>query len=79
MGDLSREEFLAHVGPIRDNIAELVRLQREANGRMGKAEVRIAVLEDRSPGRVGMISGSIGAGAIAVVWELLRYFAERGQ
>lgn len=79
MGELTRDEFLAHVGPIRDDIAELVRLQREANGRMGKAEVRIAILEDRSPGRIGMITGSIGAGAIAVVWELLRYFAERGQ
>lgn len=79
MGDLSRDEFLAHIGPIREDIATLVRLQREANGRVGKAEVRIAVLEDRSPGRVGMITGSIGAGAIAIVWELLRYFAERGR
>ena len=56
-----------------------MRLQREANGRVGKAEVRLAVLEDRSPGRVGVITGSIGAGAIAIVWELLRYFAERGR
>ena len=79
MGDLSREEFLAHVAPIREDIAEIMRLQREANGRVGKAEVRLAVLEDRSPGRVGVITGSIGAGAIAIVWELLRYFAERGQ
>jgi hypothetical protein len=78
VGELSRDEFLAHIGPIRDDIAELVRLQREANGRMSKAEVRIAVLEDRSPGRVGMISGSIGAGAIAIIWELLRYF-EKGR
>ncbi len=79
MGELSRDEFLAHIGPIRDDIAELVRLQRDANGRMGKAEVRIAILEDRSPGRVGMITGTIGAGAIAIIWELLRYFAEKGK
>lgn len=77
MGDLSRDEFLAHIGPIREDISTLVQLQREANGRVGKAEVRIAILEDRSPGRVGMITGSIGAGAIAIVWELLRYFAEK--
>lgn len=77
MGELSRDEFLAHMGPIRDDIAELVRLQREANGRMGKAEVRIAILEDRSPGRIGMITGGVGAGAIAIVWELLRYLADK--
>lgn len=79
MSELSRDEFLAHIGPIRDDIAELVRLQRDANGRMGKAEVRIAILEDRSPGRVGMITGTVGAGAIAIIWELLRYFAEKGK
>ncbi len=79
MGELSRDEFIAHITPIRDDISELVRLQREANGRMGKAEVRIAILEDRSPGRVGMITGGIGAGTIAILWELLRYFADNGK
>lgn len=77
MSDLTRDEFLAHMQPMRDDIAELVRLQREANGRMGKAEVRLAILEDRSPGRVGMITGTVGAGAIAIVYELLNYFGGR--
>lgn len=77
MSDLTRDEFLAHMQPMRDDIAELVRLQREANGRMGKAEVRLAILEDRSPGRVGMITGTVGATAIAVVYELLQYVGGR--
>lgn len=79
MSDLTRDEFLAHMQPIRDDIAELVRLQREANGRMGKAEVRLAILEDRSPGRVGMITGTVGATAIAVVYELLSYVSGRSR
>ncbi len=79
MSDLTRDEFLAHMQPMRDDIAELVRLQREANGRMGKAEVRLAILEDRSPGRVGMITGTVGATAIAVVYELLSYVSGRSR
>ena len=79
MGDLSREEFLAHVEPIRKNIDEIVQLQREQNGRVGKAEIRIAVLEDRAPARAGLISGSVGAGVIAIVYEFLRYLAERNR
>jgi hypothetical protein len=49
--ELSKEEFMAHMGPMREDIAELVRLQREQNSRVSKAETRIAVLEDRSPKR----------------------------
>lgn len=79
MSDLTRDEFLAHMQPMRDDIAELVRLQREANGRMGKAEVRLAILEDRSPGRVGMITGTVGATAIAVVYELVKYVGGRAR
>lgn len=79
MSDLTRDEFLAHMQPMRDDIAELVRLQREANGRMGKAEVRLAILEDRSPGRVGMITGGVGATAIAVVYEVLSYVSGRSR
>jgi len=77
MSDLSREEFIAHFSPIRDDIAELVRLQREANGRLAKTEVKLAVLEDRSPGRVGLIWGSVGAAIIAVLSEYFRYFFNR--
>ena len=67
---LSREEFVAHVTPIRDDIAEMVRLQREANGRLGKAEVRLAVLEDRSI-RIGVLSGGVVAGAITALVKII--------
>lgn len=74
MSELSRDEFLAHIGPMQADIAEMIRLQREANGRMGKAEVRLAILEDRSPGRVGAAAGGIGALIIAALFELLKLY-----
>ena len=74
MAELSRDEFLAHIEPLRRDIAELVRLQRDANGRIGKCEVRIAVLEDRSPNRAGVMGGTIGASAVMGIVELLKLF-----
>jgi DNA-binding transcriptional LysR family regulator len=46
---LSKDEFLAHIGPMRESLARLVEFQREQNGRVGKAETRLAVLEERTP------------------------------
>lgn len=62
--NLSKDEFIAHMGPIQKDIAELVTLQREANGRTGKLETRVAVLEDRSPGRVASIVSAVVSGTI---------------
>lgn len=67
---LTREEFHAHVAPMREDIAEMVRLQRDANGRLAKAETRLAVLEDRSI-RVSVISGGVVAGVITAVVKLM--------
>lgn len=47
------------------------------NGRIGTLERQVAVLEDRSPGRVGMITGSVGAGLVAVLYEMIQLFATR--
>jgi hypothetical protein len=73
VADLSREEFLAHIEPLRKDIGELVELQRIANGRIAKSEIRLAILEDRSPGRVGMIAGGTISGLIVVLIEIARY------
>ena len=40
------------------------------NGRIGTLERQVAVLEDRSPGRVGMLTGGIGAGIVAALYEM---------
>lgn len=46
---LSKGEFLAHIGPMREDIKALVELQRTQNGRVSRAEVDIAVLKERTP------------------------------
>lgn len=62
--NLSKDEFLAHIAPIREDIAELVRLLREQNGRVGKMETRVAILEDRSPNRVASGVSALVSGVI---------------
>jgi hypothetical protein len=61
MADLSREEFLAHIAPMRDDIREIIAMQRSANGRLGTLEgdmpedlrERLKALEGQNPpGRV---------------------------
>jgi hypothetical protein len=44
MSDLSKDEFLAHIGPMRDDIKEMMSLQREQNGRVSKLETKVSVL-----------------------------------
>jgi hypothetical protein len=44
MSDLSKDEFLAHIGPMREDIKEIVTLQREHNGRVAKLETKVSVL-----------------------------------
>jgi hypothetical protein len=41
---LSKDEFHAHIGPIRDDIKELVELQRDQHTRMHHLESKVSVL-----------------------------------
>ena len=43
------------------------------NGRTRKNENAIAILEDRSPGRVGMMAGGAASGAIVVLWQVIEW------
>jgi hypothetical protein len=77
MADLSKDEFLAHIGPIRDDIKELVTLQREQNSRVGKVETRVAVLEERTPpSKVASIVSAVVSGLITGLGIL---FSQKGQ
>lgn len=62
---LSKAEFIAHMDPIKKDIEELVRLQREQNGNVAEVKTRVAVLEDRSPGRVATGISAIVSGVIS--------------
>lgn len=69
MEHLSKDEFLAHIEPIRKDIADLVALQKEQNGKVGAHETRIAVLEERSPKReAGGISAIVAAIISGLAW-----------
>ena len=74
---LTKELFLAHMEPLTVKVAELAEAQKTANGRTGKLETRVSVLEDRSPGRAGVIAGSVGASVVAGLLELGKWLAHR--
>jgi hypothetical protein len=48
MGDLTRDEFLVHVGYLREDIAEVKAHLGTLNGRTRMAENQIAVLHSRA-------------------------------
>jgi hypothetical protein len=75
MADLSKDEFLAHIGPIRDDIKEIMMLQREQNGRVGRVETRVAVLEERTP--PGKVSATVSAIVSGVISGLGVWFSSR--
>ena len=62
---LTRDEFLAHMGPIRDDIREMTALIREQNGRVRAAEQKIVVLEERNPNRGAAGVSALISGVIA--------------
>lgn len=48
MAELSREEFLAHIEPLRADVAEVKQHLGRQNGRLADAERNIGILQDRS-------------------------------
>ena len=72
---LTRDEFLAHIEPLRKSIDSLVELQEAQNGRVRTAETKIAILEDRaSPGRV---ASGVSALVSAAITGLGMYFSNK--
>lgn len=66
---LTKNEFLAHIDPIREDIKQLVQLQREQNGNVADVKTRVAVLEERSPKReAGGISALVSAVISGLAW-----------
>jgi|TARA_R110002020_G_scaffold419310_1_gene628555 hypothetical protein len=66
--------LLAKLDFIQVKLDEMCDHQKAMNGRVFRAETRLAVLEDRSPNRVGMVAGSTVAaiaGAIYTVMQLV--------
>ncbi len=78
MSDITRDELRAILEPLKEGVQHCVRLLEAQNSRIHKAEVDIAILNDRQPSRSAATWGA-GAGAsvaalIAVVEMLIKKF-----
>jgi hypothetical protein len=73
---LSRELFLATIEPLKDQITELVTHHRAMNGRIRLAETRLAVLDDRSPTRIGLVAGSTVAAVAGGVFAAMQFLSK---
>ena len=71
---ISREEFLAHIEPIRKDVQELVTLQREQNGRVFKLDARVSILEDRAPTRAAAVVGAASGTIAGTLLTLVQHF-----
>lgn len=58
MGEpIEKDEFLIHMDFLRSQLRDVIERLEVQNGRVRKGEVDIAVLKDRSPGRVAVTWG----------------------
>lgn len=71
---ITRDEFLAHIEPIRQDIQELVQLQRQQNGRVARAEIDIAILKERTPHRTAAALGATAGTAAGALLHYLQVF-----
>ena len=60
---------------IQVKLDEMCDHQKAMNGRVFRAETRLAVLEDRSPNRVGLVAGSTVAAAGGAVFAAMQFFS----
>jgi hypothetical protein len=64
--------LLAKLDFIQVKLDEMCDHQKAMNGRVFRAETRLAVLEDRSPSRVGMVAGSTVAAIGGALYAFLQ-------
>jgi hypothetical protein len=64
--------LLAKLDFIQVKLDEMCDHQKAMNGRVFRAETRLAVLEDRSPSRVGMVAGSTVAAIGGAIYAFLQ-------
>ena len=68
--DERHNQVVALLTELRDKVAQ-------QNGRVATLERNVAILEDRSPGRVGMLAGGTVAGVVVVLVTLIQWWADR--
>lgn len=68
--DERHNQVVSLLTELRDKVAQ-------QNGRVATLERKVAILEDRSPGRVGMLAGGTVAGVVVVLVTLIQWWADR--
>lgn len=75
---VTREEFTALLDHLKDGVDKCVRLLELQNSRLHKAEIAVAILNDRQPARQavtwGASAGALAAAFIALVDFLIKTF-----
>lgn len=72
MDDLLRQLLDERHEKVVELLTEVRDRVKVQNGRVATLERQVAVLEDRSPGRVGMITGGVVAGVVSVLAWLVQ-------
>jgi hypothetical protein len=68
--DERHQQVITLLTELRDRVAV-------QNGRVQTLERKVAILEDRSPGRVGMLAGGTVAGGVVVLITLIEWWVKR--
>jgi hypothetical protein len=68
--------LLAKLDFIQVKLDEMCDHQKAMNGRVFRAETRLAVLEDRSPNRVGIVAGSTVAAVAGGVFAAMQFLSQ---
>ena len=72
MAELTREEFLVHMDLVRSDLGEVKEHVLKQNSRIGAAETKLAVLEDRGTRDTAARIGTGVAAAIGAAWAYLK-------
>lgn len=68
--------LLAKLDFIQVKLDEMCDHQKAMNGRVFRAETRLAVLEDRSPNRVGIVAGSTVAAVAGGMFAAMQFLSQ---
>lgn len=69
-GELTRAEFLAHIGYVREDVAAVKELAEATNGRVRALEIAMAVLQTKGA-IYGAAAGAVAAAAMPWVLHLV--------
>ena len=78
MADLTRDEFLTHIGYVRADLEDVKQHLGRLNARTGQVEQDVAVLHERTgeARKNGLVIGGIVGGVAALAEVLHRYLGK---